>query len=86
MIYTPKKSQGLRVYVDANFARIWTRDKSDNVDTAQSRQGYIITYKGCPICWKYQLQVEISLSTTEDEYCALSHALWEAMLMIEMIK
>ena len=57
VIYTPKKSQGLRVYVHADFSGNWNRDESNDVDTARSRQGYIITYTGCPICWKYKIQV-----------------------------
>ena len=36
MIYTPKKSQGLRVYVDAEFSGNWTCDESDDVDKARS--------------------------------------------------
>ena len=54
MIYTPKKIQGLIVYIDAEFAGNWTCDESVDVDTARSQQGYIITYAGCPICWKAQ--------------------------------
>ena len=86
MIYTPKKSQGLQVYIDANFTGNWTRDEIDNVDTARYRQGYIITYSGCPICWKSPFQVGISLSTTKADYCALLHALKEEIPMIEMFK
>ena len=86
MIYTPKNIKGLRVYVDADFSGNWTHDESEDVYPARSRQGYIITYTGCPLCWKSQLQVEISLSTKDAEYCALSHALREAIPMIETIK
>ncbi|KAI2510804.1 hypothetical protein MHU86_3590 [Fragilaria crotonensis] len=39
---------------------------------APSPTGYIITLGGCPILWKSQLQTEISLSTMESEYSALS--------------
>ena len=34
MMYTPIKIQGLRVYIDADFAGNWNRDESDDVDTA----------------------------------------------------
>ena len=37
--------------------------------------GYIIRYAGCPIEWYSKLQIEISLSTSEVEYIALSQAL-----------
>ena len=36
MICTPNKSQGLRVYVYADFAGNWTCDESNNVDRARS--------------------------------------------------
>ena len=33
-----------------------------------------MSYLGCPLMWKSQLQTEISLSTTESEYISLSQA------------
>jgi hypothetical protein len=57
----------LRVFTDVN------PDKS--IDSARSRTGFIIKLSNCPLVWKSQLQTEISLSTLEAEYSALSHAL-----------
>jgi hypothetical protein len=44
-------------------------------NAARSRTRYIITLGGCPLLWKSQLQTEISLSTLEAEYNALSFAM-----------
>ena len=64
----------LTVDVDADFAGLHGRADPDHSDTsAENRTGYIITLVGgCPILWKPQLQTEISLSTLEFEYSALS--------------
>ena len=59
-------------YVDADFAGLHGRDPDYAPTSAKSRTGYIITLGGCPILWKSQLQTEISLSTLEAEYSALS--------------
>jgi hypothetical protein len=37
-----------------------------------SRTGFVILYSGCPIHRGSKLQTEITLSTTEAEYIALS--------------
>lgn len=55
-------------------------------DTACSRHGYIISYMGCPILWKSQLQGEISLSSTESEYNSLSYAHQDAIPIMELLK
>jgi hypothetical protein len=39
-----------------------------------------------PIVWKSQLQQEIALSSTEAEFTSLSYALWETILIIELLK
>ena len=79
-------TEGLEMYVDADFAGNWdaTEAASDR-DTARSRHGYIITYAGCPIVWKSQLQNEVCLSCTESEYTGLSHALREAIPIMELL-
>ena len=43
-------------------------------------------YAGCPIVSKSQLQTEISLSTTEEEYTGLSYALREVIPLMELLK
>jgi hypothetical protein len=71
-IVTPTGDLSLDCYVDTNFAGLHGRDPNHSDTSTKSRTGYIITLGGCPILWKSQLQTEISLSTLESEYSALS--------------
>ena len=64
------------VYADADFSGLWDRRTAeDEPNTARSRTGFVIMFAGCPIIWISRLQTEISLSTTEAEYIALSESL-----------
>jgi len=83
-ILRPDKSRGLEVYVDADFAGNWDPKEFEDPDTARSRHGYFITFAGCPIVWKSQLQTEIALSSTESEYTGLSYALREAIPIMRL--
>lgn len=85
-IYRPDKTRGLEVHVDADFAGNWDKEEANDPDTARSRHGFIISYAGCPILWKSQLQGEITLSSTESEYVGLSYALREAIPIMELLK
>jgi hypothetical protein len=62
----------LDCYVDADFAGLYGRDPDREPSSAKSRTGYLITLGNAPVIWKSQLQTEISLSTLESEYSALS--------------
>ncbi|KAI2499447.1 hypothetical protein MHU86_15031 [Fragilaria crotonensis] len=75
MIVKPTGTLNLDCYVDADFAGLHGRDPDRSPTSAKSRTGYIITLGGCPILWKSHLQSEISLSTLEAEYSALSSAM-----------
>ena len=87
MTFQPDQDAGLEVYVDADFAGNWDpKQPETDADTARSRHGYIIRYKGCPVVWKSQLQTEIALSSTESEYTGLSYALREAIPLMEILK
>lgn len=82
----PDLSKSFEVFVDADFCGNYSKDDSHDPNTVRSRHGYIITYAGCPITWKSQLQTEIALSTTESEYTGLSYALREAIPIMELLK
>ena len=87
LILRPDSSRDLEVFVDADFSGNWdNKDAAHNRDTARSRHGYIITYRGCPIIWKSQMQTEIALSSTESEYMGLSYALREAIPIMGLLK
>ena len=75
IIVPPVKTLKLRCYVDADFAGLYKQDPDADSSSAKSRSGFIIFLGSCPLIWKSYLQSEISLSTLEAEYAALSGAL-----------
>ena len=77
----------LDCYVDADFAGLHGRDPDRSPSSAKSRTGHIITLGGCPIVlWKSHLQSEISLSTLEAEYSALSSAMRTLLPLRSMLQ
>ena len=79
-IMRPDRSKGMEIYCDADFAGNWDPALAgEDIDTARSRHGYIITYAGVPLVWKSQLQGEIALSSTESELIGLSSGLRTAI-------
>jgi hypothetical protein len=78
--------QSLECFVDAGFAGDWNPNTAAvDSSTERSRSGFVIKYAGCPLLWTSKMQTEISLSTTESEYIALSSALREVILLIRLI-
>lgn len=60
--------------------------ESDDPDTVRSRTGYSITYARCPIYWTSKLQTEITMSSAESEYVALSEALGSVIPMMSTLE
>jgi hypothetical protein len=86
IILDPNDEKSFEVYADADFCGNWNRSTAMNdVSTAKSRMGYIISFAGCPITWASKLQTQIALSTTEAEYIALSQSLREVIPMINLM-
>ena len=63
LILRPSNTRELEVFVDADFSGKWDKNKTWDCDTARYRHGYIVSYHGCPIIWKSQMQTEIALSS-----------------------
>jgi hypothetical protein len=84
-ILRPSTACTLDYYVDADFAGLWTPDKSHSPLSVKSRTGYIITFASCPILWSSKLQTEIALSTTEAEYIAMSQATHDLIPMRDLL-
>jgi hypothetical protein len=83
----PDRNRGVELHADADFAGNWDPSLAgDDIDTARSRHGYILSYAGIPILWKSQLQTEIALSTTEAEVIGLSMALRTAIPILNMLQ
>ncbi|GKY94961.1 hypothetical protein MPSEU_000460700 [Mayamaea pseudoterrestris] len=74
-IFKPTRKLNLDLFVDADFCGLHKREPDHLPDSVRSRTGYVILLAGCPLVWKSQLQTEISLSTLEAEYSALSYSL-----------
>ena len=86
-IYIRPKDDTFKVWADADFSGNWIPEEAEeDSDTARSRSGYIVSYLGCPILWKSQLQTEIALSSTESEYVALSQAARKVKPLMLLIK
>ena len=50
------------------------------------KNGYILTFAGCPVLWASKLQTQIALSTTDAEYIALSQSLRATIQVMELLK
>jgi len=86
LMYVPNLSEGVEVYVDADFAGNFNGNNAEDPASVYSRTGFVIKYAGCPITWKSKLQTEIALSTTEAEYIALSTALRETIPLLQLLR
>ena len=66
LIISPDPTKGVEIYPDASFCQDWDPELAgQDIDTARSRCGFIITYAGVPLVWKSSLPAEVCLSTTE---------------------
>jgi hypothetical protein len=65
----------LNLYVDADFAGLWSYEDDQDPVCVKSRTGYVITLSDCPVQWSSSLQKEIALSTLEAEYIALCQSM-----------
>ena len=86
IILKPNPSEGVKCYVDADFAGGYSSETCQDSVAVFSRTGYVIFYYGCPIVWVSKLQSEISLSTVEAEYIALSQSMRDVIPLIDLIK
>ena len=85
IIYCPDKNAGFKCYVDADFAGGYSVETSDDPVSVFSRTGYVIYYMNCPIVWVSKLQSEISLSTVEAEYIALSTSMRDVIPLLDQV-
>ena len=52
----------------------------------RSRTGFVVTFFSCPLFWVSKIQIDISLSTLNYEYVALSHSVRYLLLYKNLIK
>jgi histone deacetylase 1/2 len=85
LTYQPS-GHSFHCWADADFVGNWERSIAmEDINTARSRSGYLITYAACPLLWASKLQTEIALSTTEAEYISLSTALREVIPLMNLL-
>jgi hypothetical protein len=86
IVYEPDPSKGLECYVDADFAGGWSNADADDADNLLSHMGYVFYYANCPVYWCSKMAGEITLSTSESEYVALSSALKEVIPLMTLME
>ena len=86
LIIKPDATKGVQCYVNADFAGGYSATTCDDPVSVFSRTGYAIFYLNCPVLWVSKLQSEISLSTVEAEYIALSQSMRDLIPFLDYIK
>lgn len=82
----PDKTQTtLYCYVDSDFSGNWNKENSHQLSSVVSMTGFCMRYFGCPLLWPSNLQTEIALRTTEDEYIELSTAMRDIIPMKSLL-
>lgn len=82
----PNEDLVLKYYVDSDFAGLYKVDPDHEPTSAKSHTGYIIFLGPWPLIDKSFLQSEVSLSTMEAEYSALSSATCMMFPIITLVK
>jgi histone deacetylase 1/2 len=86
MILRPTNELTVDCYVDADFAGLWQVEDDQDPVCVRSRTGYVLMLAGCPLLWCSKLQSEVTLSTLEAEFVALSQAMREIIPMRELVQ
>ena len=86
IIMSPSDDMGIECYPDADFAGLWSHENPQDPHCARSRTGFVIRVAQCPVIWASKLQTEITLSTMEAEYVAMSMACKTLFPIIDMVR
>ena len=86
LIIKPANNMGIECYPDADFAGLWGHENPHNPHCAHSRTGFVICVAEWPVVvWISKLQTEITLSTMEAEYVAMSMACKTLFPIVNML-
>ncbi|KAL7477039.1 hypothetical protein ACHAW6_002860, partial [Cyclotella cf. meneghiniana] len=85
LVMSPSPHPCMDCYPDADFAGLYRHEVSLDPHCACSCTGYMILAFGCPVLWCSHLQTEITLSTMEAEYVALSTACKDLLPLVAVI-
>ena len=86
IIYRPDKTKSIDTYVYASISGECNTAWIDEPTSVMSRNGYVIVYANCTIIWCSKLMTEITLSTTESEYAALSRSMRDVIPLLDLLK
>ena len=86
LIIKPTKDLSIDLFVDADFAGLWSVEDKHDPNSVRSRTGFTIMIGNTPVIWQSKLQSEISLSTFESEYIALSTAMRDLLPFKNLLK
>ena len=69
----PRMDKSFEVYVNASFSGERIKESAaHDPGTAKIISGYVVMIHGCPLIWHSKLQIQVTLSTTDNEYVDLS--------------
>ena len=77
LYFKATKKLNFDLFVDADFAGLWTYEDDQDPVCVKSCTGYVMTLGDCPISWTSKLQTEVALSTLEAEYIVMAQAMRE---------
>ena len=85
LIFKPTTSLNIEMFVDADFAGLWSYKNPDDPICVRSRTGFVLLIGGCPVIWTSKLQTETALSTMQAEYIALSTSMRDLLPFRELM-
>jgi hypothetical protein len=86
-LFKPDSSKGFECYCDEDFSGLWNKTlPSVDPSTAKSRSRWIIFYAGCPVSWASELQSQVTLSTMEAEFIAMSQSFHDVLPIMDLVE
>ena len=86
LVFNTSKKLVVEYYADADFAVLWGHENPQDPICYRSRTEFVSTYSNCPLLWVSKLQTEISISTINYDYGALSDSVRDLLPLKSLIK
>ena len=87
VIYICPRDSNIKLWDDSYFRGNWlTEEAIYDSDMARSCLVCVVSYLGCPNMWKFQLKMELYLSSTESDYITLIQDLHKNIPIVEILK
>ena len=84
LTYRPS-DHAIHCWADADFVGSWEKSIAmEDINTARSKSGYMITCPACSLVWASKMQTYIALINKEAENISLSTALREVISLIDL--